>query len=288
MRKVFYIAGAMMLLAGCSEQKSEQANKDEITTETAQHQNKKVEELSTVEIPKQEKENTEKPDNEISKNTKLALAFFTDAAQDYTLTKNEALTGRYEYKGMQGTEQKKIYKLVLVKERQLNGAPEGMEFYSVYPPKGSYASIVGISDEKLFIGGTQGAMGYQEILKTGKEYDIQTLYRKNKHLRSLQELADKLIISDTHPMADEKTRQEFAKGENPNTMAHARSQVYQMIADYEGKPLEKEKYLWDNVEWKEDGNWNVNYRNQDAEIVGAYHSEHDKVVKTDGQGNKVN
>ena len=31
-----------------------------------------------------------------------------------------------------------------------------MKFFEVEPPKGNFASIVGINDEKLFIGGTGG------------------------------------------------------------------------------------------------------------------------------------
>ena len=65
-----------------------------------------------------------------------------------------------------------------------------------------------------------------------------------------------------------------------------RSQIYNEISEFDGE-LDNKTYLWDNIRIDNDGNWTVNYRNHDGEIMGTYKSEKDKIIKLDQNGNKV-
>ncbi|PWG68087.1 hypothetical protein DEM28_25350, partial [Enterobacter mori] len=82
-----------------------------------------------------------------------------------------------------------------------------MNFYQVYPAKGSFASVIGVSKDKVFVGGTQGAFDYKQMQDTSKEYNIKDLYNQNKSYSSLSELAKKIQITDKNPMEDDKTRE---------------------------------------------------------------------------------
>ncbi|REH91388.1 hypothetical protein DOS68_03620 [Staphylococcus felis] len=215
---------------------------------------------------------------------KLALAFFADDADQYTLTKDEALTGIFSTKYGNTEEKKQLYKLVLVKANHVSNAPQDMNFYKVVPAKGSFESIIGVSKDKIYIGGTQGVLDYKELQDAGQIYNLEDLYNQNKSYHSLTELADKIQITDKDPMHDDKTRQEFEANENPTTNTHMRTQVYHMIEQLDEKPIDTQKYLVDNVQMTESGKWYVHYRNKNAEIVGTYTTKGENVVKKDSDG----
>ena len=69
---------------------------------------------------------------------------------------------------------------------------------------------------------------------------------------------------------------------------HLRNQIYQIIADFEGVSLTDSGYLWEDVKLlNSNGDWSVQYRNQDGEIVGSYRNMNDKIQKLDANGNVV-
>ncbi|WP_251521707.1 MULTISPECIES: hypothetical protein [Staphylococcus] len=72
-------------------------------------------------------------------------------------------------------------------------------------------------------------------------------------------------------------------------MVHYRSQIYQIITEFNGQPIDTDKYLVDNVKQKDDGGWLVNYRDKrTAEIVGTFTTEgENKIVKKDADGNVI-
>ena len=48
-------------------------------------------------------------------------------------------------------------------------APEGMKFYVVSPSIGQFSSVIGVSDEKIYLGGTQSQIpSYKDALKLVK------------------------------------------------------------------------------------------------------------------------
>ncbi|MEB8122973.1 hypothetical protein NGH46_12640 [Staphylococcus xylosus] len=175
----------------------------------------------------------------------------------------------------------------MIKTDNVANAPEGMNFYQVYPSKGSFASVIGVSEDKIFVGGTQGVVDYNEMKDTSNEYNVEDLYKENKSYSSLNELAEKIQITDKNPMEDDKTREEFEANENPSTNTHMRTQVYSMIEKLDGQPIDTDKYLVDNVQTTDEGKWYVHYRNKNAEIVGTYTTKNGKVIKKDAEGNII-
>ncbi len=227
--------------------------------------------------------------SQLSDSMKAALVFSADEASEYTLSKKEILTGVFEQDYMNKPEKKQLYKLYLISVNGYSNPPKNMKFYSVYPPKKGFSSIMGIGKEKVFIGGTQSPGSYKQLLETGKELDLKRLYNQNKKFKSLNELAQKIEFKDEHPMKNEGTRKDFEAKENANTMAHARSQIYQIITQFEGEPLNTKNYVWDNVKWNDDmSGWTVNYRDKNLEILGTYQKEKDQpIVKLDANGRKI-
>ncbi|MEB7051679.1 hypothetical protein [Mammaliicoccus sciuri] len=290
MKKLMVLVGILILLcAACSsdKEKSNAHQKDESTkTESKQKDNSKNESKANEDKPKQAK-NVKTDVNDVSNKTKLALAFFADEDGKYIVTKDEVLQGIYEQNVQGEKEKKKLYKLLLIDDNHIKNAPDDMKFYSVYPAKGSFLTVVGLSKDKLYVGGTQGAMTYKELLETGKEYNLQDLYDKNKNYTSLEELANKIEFKKEHPFIDDETRKEFELQESPGTEAHLRSQVYGMISDFEGEPIGDSKYTVDIVRHDNNGKWYVNYRNEHGEIIGTYTTKGEDIVKKDAEGNII-
>lgn len=248
---------------------------------------KKEETKQTSKANKENKEQHHKQENGSKASTQLSdkerLAFYADGVEKYMLTKNEVLTGVYDYQKGNETEKKQMEHLMLEKADSMKNAPKDMKFYQVYPSKGQFASIVGVNKNKIFIGSTQGALiDYQTLLNNGKELDISQLYEDNKDNRSLEEMKNKIEIVDSGAAqkADDPDKN------SANTMAHMRSQIYEKISDFDGK-LDNKTYLWDNIRINDDGNWTVHYRNHDGEIMGTYKSEKNKIIKLDQNGNKI-
>ncbi|PKE06429.1 hypothetical protein CW676_07770 [Macrococcoides caseolyticum] len=291
-KSIMFIGASLLLLSGCNNE-GEGKQEKRIEKEKTSVEEKTIKELNTVEGDKVSEKSTEEVTKKdatetegLTEEKKIALAFFADSEGKYSITKNEILTGVIDYQGMQGKEKKQLYKLLLIKSQPFSNAPEGMNFYTVHPPRGNFATVIGVSNDKIFVGGTQAVLDYNEIQSTGNEYETKVLYEKNKHLKSLDEVADKVEIVNENPLMDEQTRKDFEAHESAGIMAHARTQVYQAIDKFEGKPKDTDNYLWDNVEWEEDG-WTVNYRDKNGEKVGTYTIQSGKIVKFDADGNKV-
>lgn len=312
MKKLMVVTSILVLLcAACSsdKEKSNAHQKDESTkTESKQNDSSKNErtqkDKDNSKADSQETENNQsknenkahedKPKqvenvksdvNEVSDKTKLALAFFADKDGKYIVTKDEVLTSIFEQFTQGEIQKKRLYKLLFIEERNIQDAPNGMKFYTVYPIKGNFATVVGLSKDKLYVGGTQAAIIYKDLLKTGQEYNLQELYDKNKNYTSLEEVANQIEIRKEHP--DHKTIEEFELEESHGTDAHFRSQVYGMLSDFEGAPIGQSKYLIDIVRHDKNGKWYVNYRNEHGEILGTYTNEGEDIVKKDVKGNII-
>ena len=169
------------------------------TQQIRKEENKQASKTNDSNKEKQDNKNENKSTSvtQLSEKKKLALAFYADEADQYMLTKNEILTGIYEYKKGSEVEKKQMEDLMLESGFYKN-APDGMKFYQVYPTKGQFASVIGVNKNKIFIGGTQGALNdYASLSKDGKELDINQLYKANKDNRSLPEMEKKIQIVDS-------------------------------------------------------------------------------------------
>lgn len=130
---------------------------------------------------------------------KLALIFCADDKGKYTLTKNNILIGSFRN---DKDEYRKIGQFVLVNYPEFTNAPKGMKFYSIYPSNHEAQAIVGISDKKIILSGSQIRIkDYKQLLEHGKEYSTQKVYDKVKNNRALPELANKMHVSNQLPIS---------------------------------------------------------------------------------------
>ena len=64
-----------------------------------------------------------------------------------------------------------------------------MHFYTVYPDKRNFVAIIGVNNEKIFLGGTQAAIiDYNELMQHGREVNFKRCLFKNKNNKALPEL----------------------------------------------------------------------------------------------------
>ncbi|HEC2152069.1 hypothetical protein [Staphylococcus delphini] len=133
----------------------------------------------------------------IDEKTKIALVFFGNDIDHYSLTQSEIMKGVYEYQGPGMTSTRQVNQLTLKRMPAIPNAPQGMKFYTVMPAKGNFATIIGVNDNKVFVGGTQGALvDYQKLLTTGKEMNAQSLYQAHKNDPALTTITNKIQITN--------------------------------------------------------------------------------------------
>lgn len=129
--------------------------------------------------------------------SKIALAFFGSDIDHYSLTQSEIMKGVYEYQGPGMTSTRQVNQLTLKRMQDIPNAPQGMKFYTVMPAKGNFATIIGVNEDKVFVGGTQGALvDYQRLLTTGKEMNAQSLYQAHKNDPALTTITHKIQITN--------------------------------------------------------------------------------------------
>lgn len=289
MKKLFAITTALTLfLVACNSDNSSEQKKNQNKTETKSKKEKLSNKTNSEDNTQTNLKAKDKVEN-LPDKTKLALIFCADDKGHYTLTKNNILTGAYKN---DKDDPRIINQFVLVNYPKFSNAPKGMKFYSVYPSNHSFQSIVGISNDKIILGGSQIRLqDYKQLLKQGKEYSTQEVYDKVKKNKALPELANKMHVSNQLPIANDEWKYNGLSyremKEKGVIMAHGSSQVYQFINNLEGHPLDTDKYLWDVVNWQKDGNWKVNCRNKDGEIVATYTTVDGKVAKFDENGKRV-
>lgn len=283
----------MLILTACSTNESSKEDKtkshskqtDTKTTEDNKKQNK-------FESKKKNEEKTKDIVANFSEKEKLALAFCVDHVDQYTLTKNEILTGFYLAIAPAGEYHYKLVDFTLVKhDKPVANAPKDMHFYTVYPDKRNFAAIIGVNNEKIFLGGTQAAIiDYNALMQYGREVNLSDVYLKNKHNKALPELVSKMHIDNKYPdISYDENGISYKQLERLGGVGlHLRNQIYQIIADFEGVSLTDSGYLWEDVKLlNSNGDWSVRYRNQDGEIVGSYRNKNGTLQKLDANGNVV-
>lgn len=217
------IAAMTLLLAACGNQNNQDTSKDnekkvsekkdnkqtENTKDTNKDDTQSTDQKTTKSTEKQEAKSEDKKEDKkqdsgnveqkvaaLSNNQKVALGLFS--SQTITASAQELLNHSYTSKGNGGQTQKAIQTLQLkqMPPNAVTNAPQGMVFYSANAAKGSYGTVIGISNSEICICGTQyGPIPYQELIKIGNVYQLNALYQQFGKDPKLNEVANLISVN---------------------------------------------------------------------------------------------
>ena len=176
------------MLTACSTHEPSKENKTEFHTKLTDTKTTKDNKNKTrLTIKRKMKKNKDIIPN-FSEKEKIGFSFCVDHVDQYTLTKNEILTGFYLAIAPAGEYHYKLVDFTLVKhDKPVANAPKDMHFYTVYPDKRNFVAIIGVNNEKIFLGGTQAAIiDYNELMQHGREVNLKDVYLKIKIIKHCQ------------------------------------------------------------------------------------------------------
>lgn len=307
MKKFIFLSGtALLLLSACnngdSSSDSKGASKVE-DTQNSEGSKKGNDSKSSSSKESSNKSNSSKQSSSndiasLSEREKVALVFLANESGKYTLTKNDILTDRYT---TQMSDEKKTQELkhfaVSRETQQISGAPEGMKFYAVSPSVAQFATIIGVSDDKIYLGGTQSPIpSYKDALKFGEEHNTKEIYDKYKDSNEFKQVADKINLYDKMPtFSDEESDDDSSSDDNDSSDSSSdseevtRDNVIDKVESYEGEKLDTDTYTFKEPEKTSDGKWGFSYEDKDGNLAGSYTIDTDDgyVTKYDENGDEI-
>ena len=228
MKKQYLMIGAItgtMLLAGCSlsdlglgNGSSDDKNTSSQTDKSNKDSNSKFD--NSTNNKKNNDANSVNSAKDLNQAEKVALALSDDRVSNIAITANDLKRHSYIENSNTGKRQQSIDKYELQATGEaVEDAPEGMTFYSASPGKGSFATLIGVSDDKVAVIGTQSPGKYQQFIQSdlGYELDLNALYRKYGKDSDYKKVAKQISISggsnSTHSADsnDKNTKEYFAK-----------------------------------------------------------------------------
>lgn len=129
----------------------------------------------------------------LDEKSKIALDYFTKDIGTYSFTRKEVVTGRYVLRFPGGTSVRYKKTFDVFNLEKIDGAPKNMHFYSTKIPKGNFATIIGVSDSTIVIGGTQSLIDYKTLVKGGKKYSMK-YYLKYQSSKDFKTIVNKMRI----------------------------------------------------------------------------------------------
>ncbi|HBO6125499.1 TPA: hypothetical protein L4577_006200, partial [Pseudomonas aeruginosa] len=176
-------------------------------------------------------------------------------------------------------------------------APEGMKFYVVSPSIGQFASVIGVSNDKIYLGGTQGELrSYKDALQNGEEHDTKEVYDKYKDSNEFKQIANKINIYDKMPtFSDDESDDDSSSDDNSSSDSSSdseevtRDNVIDKVESYEGEKLDTDTYTFKEPEKTSNGKWGFSYDDKDGNLAGSYTVDTDDgyVTKYDENGDKI-
>ena len=286
MKKHYLAIGAITattLLAGCdlgdmiglnnSSEKSEHT-----TSQSNQSSNKNT---SDNDNNQQENKTNSNVDN-LSQAEKVALALNDPSVSDYAINANELRNHSYLEQGNVSKIHKNIdtYKLASM-DYPINGSPSGMVFYSASPSRGAFVTVIGVSNDKVLVAGTQYDANYQQLRDNGKELDVSTLYDKYNN-SDYEEIAKQIVFAGSQRSLNTDS------DESSSTEKVTRANVIDKVEDYEGHQLDTETYTYKEPEQDENGDWGFSILDKNGDLVGSYIVTSDGIVtKYDEHGDPI-
>ncbi|AXZ22247.1 hypothetical protein [Staphylococcus warneri] len=307
MKKFLFLSGtALLLLSACNNGDSSSDSKGASKVEDTQKSEDSKKENNSKSSSSKESSNhssnsKQSSDNDIanlSEKEKLALVFLANESGEYAITKNDILTGRYTTQMSDGKKTKELKHFAITRDmKPIPNAPEGMKFYVVSPSIGQFASVIGVSNDKIYLGGTQGELrSYKDALQNGEEHDTKEVYDKYKDSNEFKQIANKINIYDKMPtFSDDESDDDSSSDDNSSSDSSSdseevtRDNVIDKVESYEGEKLDTDTYTFKEPEKTSDGKWGFSYDDKDGNLAGSYTVDTDDgyVTKYDENGDKI-
>ncbi|WNF18140.1 hypothetical protein RIU93_12090 [Staphylococcus warneri] len=307
MKKFLFLSGtALLLLSACNNGDSSSDSKGASKVEDTQKSEDSKKENNSKSSSSKESSNhssnsKQSSDNDIanlSEKEKLALVFLANESGEYAITKNDILTGRYTTQMSDGKKTKELKHFAITRDmKPIPNAPEGMKFYVVSPSIGQFASVIGVSNDKIYLGGTQGELrSYKDALQNGEEHDTKEVYDKYKDSNEFKQIANKINIYDKMPtFSDDESDDDSSSDDNSSSDSSSdseevtRDNVIDKVESYEGEKLDTDTYTFKEPEKTSDGKWGFSYDDKDGNFAGSYTVDTDDgyVTKYDENGDKI-
>lgn len=201
---------------------------------------------------------------------------------DYAINANELRNHSYLEQGNVSKIHKNIdtYKLASM-DYPINGSPSGMVFYSASPSRGAFVTVIGVSNDKVLVAGTQYDANYQQLRDNGKELDVSTLYDKYNN-SDYEEIAKQIVFAGSQRSLNTDS------DESSSTEKVTRANVIDKVEDYEGHQLDTETYTYKEPEQDENGDWGFSILDKNGDLVGSYIVTSDGIVtKYDEHGDQL-
>lgn len=307
MKKFLFLSGtALLLLSACNNGDSSSDSKGASKVEDTQKSEDSKKENNSKSSSSKESSNhssnsKQSSDNDIanlSEKEKLALVFLANESGEYAITKNDILTGRYTTQMSDGKKTKELKHFAITRDmKPIPNAPEGMKFYVVSPSIGQFASVIGVSNDKIYLGGTQGELrSYKDALQNGEEHDTKEVYDKYKDSNEFKQIANKINIYDKMPtFSDDESDDDSSSDDNSSSDSSSdseevtRDNVIDKVESYEGEKLDTDTYTFKEPEKTSNGKWGFSYDDKDGNLAGSYTVDTDDgyVTKYDENGDKI-
>ena len=157
------------------------------------------------------------------------------------MTKNEILTGIYEYRLPTGKHNYKLVDFTLVKVKQpVKHAPKHMQFFTVYPDKSTYQALIGVNKDTVYVGRMQKVHWIITIYLIKEKASLEEVYKHNKDNKALLELISKMHISNSLPDSANDNGNPLASNDlekSGSVNTRYRNEVYQLISDFDDVEL---------------------------------------------------
>lgn len=307
MKKFLFLSGtALLLLSACnnggSSSDSKGASKVEDTQKSEDgkkgNDSKSSSSKESSNHSSNSKQSSANDISNLSEKEKLALVFLANESGEYAITKNDILTGRYTTQMSDGKKTKELKHFAITRDmKPIPNAPEGMKFYVVSPSIGQFASVIGVSNDKIYLGGTQGELrSYKDALQNGEEHDTKEVYDKYKDSNEFKQIANKINIYDKMPtFSDDESDDDSSSDDNSSSDSSSdseevtRDNVIDKVESYEGEKLDTDTYTFKEPEKTSDGKWGFSYDDKDGNLAGSYTVDTDDgyVTKYDENGDKI-
>lgn len=275
--KISAITVMLLILTACGSQTTD--NKKEVSQQKNETVPKQSESTEKINDEAYESAQDKTPSFEqLNERERVALLFFADDIGDKSVTAEDIIKGQYEFEGFK-TEIRDLNQVTVKPIADMMNQPEGMKFYTLETPKSNFVTVVGISDEKGMVGGTQGAlMDYKELAETSVEFELAPIYEEQKKSEDYRAVMKKLKFQSDHSQ----------QGEKATYMTRYRSQIYDEINKFEGQAVDTENYDWDpSLQVEKDG-WTITFRDkQTGDVAGYYTVKDGNVVKLDSRGMQI-